>query len=159
MGRKQKDATEITQIAGLSFLIRKCNFKKKISYSFIFGCIGSLSLHRLFSGYSKRGLLSSCGAQASHCSGFSCCRARALDIWASVVETPRLQSTGPVVVVQRLSCSVACGIFPDKGSNPCFLHWQVVFTTEPPGKPHKVQLCACFDSTSAKIGMIQRRLA
>ena len=24
-----------------------------------------------------------------------------------------------------LSCSVACGIFPDQGSNPCFLHWQV----------------------------------
>ena len=24
-----------------------------------------------------RGILSSCGVQASHCSGFSCCRARA----------------------------------------------------------------------------------
>ena len=24
----------------------------------------------------------------------------------------------------RLSCSVACGIFPDQGSNPCPLHWQ-----------------------------------
>ena len=23
-----------------------------------------------------------------------------------------------------LSCSVACGIFPDQGSNPCSLHWQ-----------------------------------
>ena len=23
-----------------------------------------------------------------------------------------------------LSCSVACGIFPDQGSNPCPLHWQ-----------------------------------
>ena len=23
------------------------------------------------------------------------------------------------------SCSVACGIFPDQGSNPCPLHWQV----------------------------------
>ena len=22
------------------------------------------------------------------------------------------------------SCSVACGIFPDQGSNPCPLHWQ-----------------------------------
>ena len=24
-----------------------------------------------------------------------------------------------------LSCSVACGIFPDQGSNLCLLHWQV----------------------------------
>ena len=24
-----------------------------------------------------------------------------------------------------LSCSVACGIFLDQGSNPCLLHWQV----------------------------------
>ena len=30
-----------------------------------------------------------------------------------------------VVVAHRLSCSVACGIFPDRGSNPCLLHWQV----------------------------------
>ena len=26
-----------------------------------------------------------CGARASHCGGFSCCRARALGAWASVV--------------------------------------------------------------------------
>ena len=25
----------------------------------------------------------------------------------------------------RLRCSVACGIFPDQGSNPCLLHWQM----------------------------------
>ena len=29
--------------------------------------------------------LSSCGARASHCGGFSCCGARALGAWASVV--------------------------------------------------------------------------
>ena len=23
------------------------------------------------------------------------------------------------------SCGTACGIFPDQGSNPCLLHWQV----------------------------------
>ena len=28
------------------------------------------------------------------------------------------------VVAHRLSCSKSCGIFPDKGSNPCPLHWQ-----------------------------------
>ena len=36
----------------------------------------------------------------------------------------RLQSAGSVVVVHRPSCSAACGIFPDQGSNPCPLHWQ-----------------------------------
>ena len=40
-----------------------------------------------------------------------------------------LQSTGSrragsVVVAHGLSCSTACGIFPDQGSNPCPLHWQ-----------------------------------
>ena len=33
-------------------------------------------------------------------------------------------STGSVVVVQGLSCSVACGVFPYQGSNPCPLHWE-----------------------------------
>uniref|UniRef100_A0A8C6B8Q3 Uncharacterized protein n=1 Tax=Monodon monoceros TaxID=40151 RepID=A0A8C6B8Q3_MONMO len=33
-------------------------------------------------------------------------------------------STGSVVVAQGLSCSAACGIFLDQGSNPCRLHWQ-----------------------------------
>ena len=46
------------------------------------------------------------------CSGFSCCGAQALGAWASVV------------VPQGLSCSAARGIFPDKGSNLCPLHWQ-----------------------------------
>ena len=27
-------------------------------------------------------------------------------------------------MVHRFSCSAACGIFPDQGSNPCPLHWQ-----------------------------------
>ena len=31
---------------------------------------------------------------------------------------------GSVVVVHRPSCSAACGILPDQGSNPCPLHWQ-----------------------------------
>ena len=40
-----------------------------------------------------------------------------------------LRSTGSrradsVVVAHGLSCSAACGIFPDQGSNPCPLHWQ-----------------------------------
>ena len=32
--------------------------------------------------------------------------------------------TGSVVVAHGSSCSAACGIFPDQGSNTCPLHWQ-----------------------------------
>ena len=53
-----------------------------------------------------------CSAQAAHCGSFSCCGARALGARASVV------------VARGLSCSAACGIFPDQGSNPCSFHWQ-----------------------------------
>ena len=40
-----------------------------------------------------------------------------------------LRSTGSrracsVAVAHGPSCSAACGIFPDQGSNPCPLHWQ-----------------------------------
>ena len=50
--------------------------------------------------------------------GFSSCHT------GSVVAVPGLQSTGSIVVVHWLSCSVACGFFPDQGSNPCILHWK-----------------------------------
>ena len=43
----------------------------------------------------------------------------------SVVVARGLQSSGSAVVAHGLSCSVACGIFPDQGLNPCPLHWQV----------------------------------
>ena len=55
-----------------------------------------------------------CGAQASHCGGFFCCRAQALGLIALVV------------VTLGLSCRVACRVFLDQGSNLCPLHWQVI---------------------------------
>ena len=170
-------------------------FLKKL---FIFGCAGSSV---------QNGLLSSCSARASHCSGFSCCGAQALGCegfrgcgaWApqwlsskesacstgdtqdadsipgsgrpprggngnplqclslknpthrrgwlattpgvseswtqrkllssrstgSAVLAPGLQSTGSMVATHGLSCSDTCGIFLDRGSNLCLLHWQV----------------------------------
>ena len=73
-----------------------------------------------------------CGVWASHCGGFSCCRARALGMRASVVAACELSSCGSWALEHRLSsCGAwaqllpACGIFPDQGSNPCPLHWQV----------------------------------
>ena len=44
--------------------------------------------------------------------GFSCCGAQALGPQASAVSA------------HRLSCSAACGIFPDQGSNSCPQCWQ-----------------------------------
>ena len=51
-----------------------------------------------FSSCSEQGLFSSCGAWASHRSGFCCFGALAVGYWASVV------------MVHRLSCPAACGI-------------------------------------------------
>ena len=53
-------------------------------------------------------------------------------LWCAGLSLSRpllLQSTGSrragsVVVAHGPSCSAACGIFPDQGSNPCPLHWQ-----------------------------------
>ena len=42
--------------------------------------------------------------------------------WASAVVASRLQDTGTIVVAQGLSGSVARGIFPNQGWNPCLLH-------------------------------------
>ena len=54
--------------------------------------------------------------------------------WDSEVVAPGLQSTGLVVVVNGLSCSVACGIFPEQGLNPRLLPWMWILYTAPPGK-------------------------
>ena len=47
-----------------------------------------------------------CGAWASHCVGFSCCRAQALGAQASVVVAHRLSSCGSQALELRLS---SCG--------------------------------------------------
>ena len=42
-----------------------------------------------------------------------------------------------VVVAHELSCSAACGIFLDQGSNPCPLHWQAFsYALHRLGSPH-----------------------
>ena len=44
---------------------------------------------------------------------------------ASLCRTWALGPQASLVVVHRLSCLMACGIFLDQGSNPCPLHGQV----------------------------------
>ena len=45
----------------------------------------------------------------------------------AVVHGLQRQRAGSAVVVHRLSCSAACGIFLGQGSNPCPLHWLADF--------------------------------
>ena len=54
-----------------------------VEKSLFLPCLVFIVAHGLFSSCSKRELFSSCGSQASHCAGSSCCRARALGAHAS----------------------------------------------------------------------------
>ena len=76
-----------------------CSYCSPILFSFLI--LAALGLHCCAQAFS------SCSARASHCGGFSCCEAQALGAQASVV------------VAHRVSCSMACGIFPDQGLNLC----------------------------------------
>ena len=57
------------------------------------------------------------GHSSSRCAGLSLSRPLLLQSAGS-------RRAGSVVVAHGPSCSVARGIFPDQGSNPCPLHWQ-----------------------------------
>ena len=57
------------------------------------------------------------GHSSSRCAGLSLSRPLLLRSTGS-------RRAGSVVVAHGPSCSTACGIFPDHGSNPCALHWQ-----------------------------------
>ena len=69
-------------------------------------------------GFSLRWLLL-LWSMGSRRAGFGSCSMQAQQLWlmGSRAQAQQLQCVG-------LSCSVACGIFPDQGSNPCPLHWQ-----------------------------------
>ena len=84
-----------------------------------------------------------CSARASHCSGFSCCRAQALGEQGSVVVAHRLSSCGLRALERRLS---SCGAWaqllrgmwdlPGPGLEPmCPALAGRFLTTAPPGKP------------------------
>ena len=57
------------------------------------------------------------GHSSSQCVGLSL-------LWPLLLRSTGSRCTGSVVVAHGPSCSAACGIFPDQGSNPCPLHWQ-----------------------------------
>ena len=57
------------------------------------------------------------GHSSSRCTGLSLSRPLLLRSTGS-------RRSGSVVLAHGPSCSAACGIFPDQGSNPCPLYWQ-----------------------------------
>ena len=82
----------------------------------VFGCAGSSLLH---------GLFSTCSVRASSVTtGSRTCGLQESPHMGSVVAASGLQSTDPIVVAHGLSCFVVCGMFPDRGLNPCLLHRQ-----------------------------------
>ena len=69
---------------------------------------------------SVRGLslvVASGGHSSSRCAGLSLS-------WPLPLRSTGSRRAGSVVVAHGLSCSAACGIFPDQGSNPCPPPWQ-----------------------------------
>ena len=96
----------------LNFKIKELMYSNEFTFIilFIFGCSGSSWLCGLFSTWIKQGLLSCCRGWALGGVGFSS--------WGSWALEPKLSNCG----AHRLSCSAACGIFPNPGSNSCLLH-------------------------------------
>ena len=81
-----------------------------------------------------------CALAFSSCSqqGYSLLAVNRLTAVASLAAEPRLQGVGAVVVVHRLSCSLAYGIFPDQGSKLCPLYWQAdSYPLEHQGSPRE----------------------
>ena len=60
------------------------------------------------------------GHSSSRCAGLSL--SRPLLLWST-----GSRCAGSVIVAHGPSCSAACGIFPDQGSNPCALHRKADF--------------------------------
>ena len=80
------------------------------------------------------------GHSSSRCAGLSLSRPLLLRSTGS-------RRAGSVVVAYGPSCSAACGIFPDQGSNPRPLHWQA--DSQPlhhQGSPEKSFLITFFMS-------------
>ena len=78
------------------------------------------------------------GHSSSRCAGLSL--SRPLLLWST-----GSRCAGSVVMAHGPSCSAACGILPDQGSNPCPLHWQA--DSQPlrqQGSPVDLFFVSCF---------------
>ena len=78
------------------------------------------------------------GHSSSRCAALSL--SRPLLLWST-----GSRRAGSVIVAHGPSCSAACGIFPEEGSNPCPLHWQA--DSQPlrhQGSPILLLISSCF---------------
>ena len=99
---------QILLASPLSFLFFSFNF-----YLFIYLLMAVLGLRFCVRAFS------SCGKQAPFFIAVRGPLSRPL-----LLRSTGSRRTGSVVVAHGPSCSAACGILPDQGSNPCPLHWQ-----------------------------------
>ena len=101
------------------FLFKKISFLCNFIYLFTFGCIGSSLLCGLFSSCDEQGLLSSCGAWASHCNGFFC------GAWAigHTSFSSYLWHTGLVVLWPVGSSRISNWIHVSSIVRQIFYHW------------------------------------
>ena len=74
-----------------------------ILFILFLAALGLCFCMRAFLWFWQAGATLHCGAQASHCGGFSCCGAWALGTWASVVVAQGLSSCGSRALERRLS--------------------------------------------------------
>ena len=91
-----------------------------MNFNFIFNefvlFLTALGLHcymQNFSSCAARGLL------------FTAVRGFLISLASLVAEPGLLGEQVSAVAAHRLSCPAVCAIFPDQGSNPCLLSWQV----------------------------------
>ena len=82
---------------------------------FIHSSVNGVGSSFLCEGFSL--VAASGGHSSSRCVGLSLSR-------PLLLRSTGCRRAGSVVVAHGLSCSAACGIFPDQGSNLCSLHWQ-----------------------------------
>ena len=117
MGAKWREPVCLTYLVFLEFrdaILQNYLFiYLKLFIHLFLALVGLCSCVQAFSSCSEQGLLSSCGAQVSHCGGFSCfgarllgsgafrsCSTRAYQLWAR-----GLQSVESTVVAHGLSCA------------------------------------------------------
>ena len=99
-------------------ILNHCATREALRWVFV--AVHGLSLVAASGGFSSFAWVSHCSgfslwSTGSRHAGFSSCGSQPQQLW----------HMGSVVVACELSCSAACGIFLDQGSNLCPLHWQV----------------------------------
>ena len=126
-------------------------------YLFTFGCTGSLMLFAwAFSSSGEWGLLSTCGAWASHCSGFSCCEAQVLGHSGFSRCSSQALEHRPCSSGAR-ACSSVSGIFTGQGLNLCLLAGEFL-TTEPTVKSPEHYFCSYVSTDSQSKGAMKMPL-